>query len=126
MSTWFVHNTPAIKAAVRNAMSDQAQHGVEAAAVPGPERATPAGLHTELPLAREEIQELKRERDALKHRVRLALIAEIDLEHQNQALATNLAEARAGAGRLAGQREEAEETVASLRIALRKAMRAVP
>ncbi|CAM5330348.1 putative protein OS=Streptomyces griseomycini OX=66895 GN=FHS37_003455 PE=4 SV=1 [Streptomyces griseomycini] len=139
VSTWFVHNTPAINAAIRNAMSDQAQHGREAAAVPRPERATPAGLHTDLALAREEIQEPKRERDALKRRVQLALGAEIDnaahtdlvrriqnLERQSQALTRNFAEAHARAERLAGQREEAEETSGSLRLALRKAMRAVP
>lgn len=78
VSTWFVYNTPAIKSAIHNAMSDQAQHGREATAMPRPERATPASLHTDLALAREEIQELRRERDALKHRVQLALGAEID------------------------------------------------
>ncbi|MDF3142846.1 MULTISPECIES: tyrosine-type recombinase/integrase [unclassified Streptomyces] len=139
VSTWFVYNKPAIKAAIRDAMRGQAQHGVEAAAVPRPERATPASLHTDLALAREEIQELKRERDALKRRVQLALGAEIDnvaqadlvnriqdLEHRNQALARDLTEARSRAERRAKQREESEETIASLRLALRKAMRAVP
>ncbi|GAA4936986.1 hypothetical protein GCM10023237_69310 [Streptomyces coeruleoprunus] len=75
----------------------------------------------------------------MKHRVQLALGAEIDsaapaevvhgiqdLEHRNQALAGDLAEARSRAERLAEQREEAEEAIASLRLALRKAMRAVP
>jgi len=139
VSTWFAYNTPAIKAAIRNAMSDQAQHGREAAALPRPERARPASLHTDLALAREEIQELKRERDALKQRVQLALGAEIDnvaqpdlvrriqdLEHQTQILAGDLAETRSRAETLAEQREEAEENIASLRLALRKAMRAVP
>lgn len=139
VSTSFVYNKPAIKAAIRDAMRDQAQHGVEAAEVPRPERATPASLHTDLALAREEIQELKRERDALKRRVQLALGAEIDnvaqadlvnriqdLEHENQALARDLTEARSRAERLAKQREESEETIASLRLVLRKAMRAVP
>ncbi|MBW8797359.1 MAG: hypothetical protein JF597_28315 [Streptomyces sp.] len=139
VSTWFVYNTPAFNAAIRNAMGDQAQHGRQAAALPRPERATPAGLHTDLALAREEIQELKRERDALKRRVQLSLSAEIDnaahtdlvgrihyLERQNQALPRDFAEAHARAEKLAGQREEAEETIGSLRLALREAMRAVP
>ncbi|MFE1907628.1 DUF6262 family protein [Streptomyces gardneri] len=138
VSTWFVYNTPAIKSAIGNAMSDQAQHGREAAAVPRPERATPASLHTDLALAREEIQALKRERDALKHRVQLAMGAEIDnvaqadlvqriqdLEQQNQVLARDLAEARARAARLDDEQEQADETIASLRLALRKALRVV-
>ncbi|MGY5060804.1 hypothetical protein ACWDFR_43255 [Streptomyces sp. 900105755] len=88
---------------------------------------------------REEIQELKRERDALKCRVQLSLGAEInnaaytdlvrrirDLERQHQALAGDFAEAHARAERLAGQREEAVETIGSLGLAHRKTMRAVP
>ncbi|MEU6882171.1 DUF6262 family protein [Streptomyces sp. NPDC046712] len=139
VSTWFVYNEPAVKAAVRDAMNDQAHHGMEAAAAPRPERTTPASLHTDLAFAREEIQDLKRERDGLKRRVQLALGAEIDhvaqadlvrriqdLEHHNRVLATDLSEARTRAGRLAEQHQESEATVASLRLALRKAIRAVP
>ncbi|MGY1503698.1 DUF6262 family protein (plasmid) [Streptomyces sp. QTS52] len=139
VSTWFVYNNPEVKAAIRDAMNDQTHHGIEAAAAPRSERATPASLHTDLALAREEIQDLKRERDTLKRRVQLALRAEIDhvaqadlvdriqdLEHHNQVLATDLTQARASAERLAKQREESEETITSLRLALRKAIRAVP
>ncbi|MFC7812698.1 DUF6262 family protein [Streptomyces olivaceus] len=139
VSTWFVYNKPAVKAAIRRAMNDQAHHGTEAASAPRPERTTPASLHTDLALAREEIQDLKRERDALKRRVQLALGAEIDnaaradlvsrirdLEHDNRALATDLTETRTRADRLAEQHREAEQNVASLRLALRKAIRAVP
>ncbi|MGW7459976.1 DUF6262 family protein [Streptomyces sp. NPDC054797] len=139
VSTWFVYNQPAVKAAVRDAMSDQAHHGAEAAAAPRPERTTPASLHTDLAFAREEIQDLKRERDGLKRRMQLALGAEIDnvaradlvsriqdLEHHNRALATDLSQATARAERLAAQHREAEETVTSLRLALRKAIRPVP
>ncbi|MFD9378467.1 DUF6262 family protein [Streptomyces sp. NPDC059999] len=138
VSTWFVYNTPAIKSAIRNAISDQAQHGREATAMPRPERATPASLHTDLALAREEIQELRRERDALKHRVQLALGAEIDnvaqadlvqriqdLERQNQVLVRDLAETRARVARLDEEQEQADETIASLRLSLRKALRVV-
>lgn len=139
VSTWFVYNKPAVKAAIQNAMSGQAHHGVETAATPRPERATPAGLHTDLALAREEIQGLKSERDSLKRRVQLALGAEIDnvaqadlvhriqdLEYQNQALARDLFEARTRAERLTKQGEESEEAIAPLRLSLRKAMRVVP
>lgn len=90
-------------------------------------------------MAREEIQELKRERDALKRRLQLALGAEIDnaaqpervqrvqdLEGRTQALTRDLAEARAQATRLTEQQQESDETIASLRLALRKAMRTVP
>ncbi|MGW0875312.1 hypothetical protein ACWD3Z_33215 [Streptomyces sp. NPDC002740] len=49
-----------------------------------------------------------------------------DLEHRNQVLARDLAHARARAGQLAKQQAEAEETITSLRLALRKAIRAVP
>jgi chromosome segregation ATPase len=139
VSTWFVYNNSEIKAAVRDAMNDQTHHGVEVAATPRPERATPASLRTDLALAGEEIKDLKRERDALKHRVQLALGAEIDnvtqpdlvkriqdLEHQNRVLAQELTQTRANADRLARQRDESEETITSLRLALRKAIRAVP
>ena len=139
VSTWFVYNKPEIKTAILDAMNDQTRHGAEAAATPRSERATPASLHTDLALAREEIQDLKRERDALKHRVQLALGAEIDtvaqadlvkriqdLEHQNRVLAQELTQTRANANRFARQREESEETITSLRLALRKAIRAVP
>ncbi|MET7332052.1 DUF6262 family protein [Nonomuraea sp. NPDC005650] len=139
VSTWFVYNTAALRAAIRQAMSEQAQHGVQAAAVPRPARATPASLHTDLATAREEIQELKRERDALKHRLRFALGAEIDnavqpglvqrvqdLERHTQALTRDLAEARTQAARLTEQQQESDETIASLRLALREAMRTVP
>ncbi|MEU0569246.1 DUF6262 family protein [Nonomuraea sp. NPDC005983] len=139
VSTWFVYNTPAIRDTIRQAMSEQAQHGVQAAAVPRPERATPASLYTDLAMAREEIQELKRERDALKRRLQLALGAEIDnaaqpelvqrvqdLEGRTQALTRDLAEARAQATRLTEQQQESDETIASLRLALRKEMRTVP
>ncbi|WP_406514040.1 DUF6262 family protein [Streptomyces sp. NBC_00161] len=139
VSTWFVYNQPVVKAAVRDAMSDQTHHGTEAAAAPRSGRTTPASLHTDLAFAREEIQDLKRERDQLKRRVQLALGAEIDnvtradlvsriqdLEHHNRVLATDLSEARARAERLAVQHQEAEETVTSLRLALRKAIRPVP
>ncbi|MCW8101735.1 DUF6262 family protein [Streptomyces tauricus] len=139
VSTWFVYNNSEIKAAVRDAMNDQTHHGVEVAAAPRHERATPASLRTDLALAGEEIKDLKRERDALKHRIQLALGAEIDnvdqadlvkriqdLEHQNRVLAQELTQTRTNADRLARLRDESEETITSLRLALRKAIRAVP
>lgn len=73
VSTWFVYNSAEVKTAIWDAMQEQTHHGVEAAAAPRRERATPASLHTDLALAREEIQDLKRERDVLKQRVQLAL-----------------------------------------------------
>ncbi|MFJ1602311.1 DUF6262 family protein [Streptomyces sp. NPDC088253] len=139
VSTWFVYNNSEIKAAIRDAINDQTHHGVEAAAAPRHERATPASLRTDLAVAGEEIKDLKRERDVLKHRVQLALGAEIDnvaqadlvkriqdLEHQKRVLAQELTQTRANADRLARQHEESEETITSLRLALRKAIRAVP
>ncbi|MET9657392.1 hypothetical protein [Streptomyces sp. NPDC006510] len=91
-------------------MQDQTHHGTEEAALPsesGPR--PPACIPTSL--SREEIQDLKREREGLKQRVQLALGAEIDnvaqtgfvgriqdLEHRNQALVTELVEARASYG----------------------------
>jgi predicted nucleic acid-binding Zn-ribbon protein len=80
-----------------------------------------------------------RERDALKRRFQLALGAETDsltqsdllhriqeLERQNQTLVRDLTKSNGRARTLAGQLEEVEETVASLGLALRKAMRAGP
>lgn len=139
VSTWFVYNNPAVKSAIQEAMADQTGHGVTAAAVVPRARVTPASLHAELALAREEIKELKHQRDALKQRIQLSLGAEIDnpaqaelvrriqdLERQNQTLVRDLAEFKGQAKALAGQLEESTETVTSLRLALRKAMRAVP
>ncbi|MGW0875311.1 DUF6262 family protein [Streptomyces sp. NPDC002740] len=57
VSTWFVYNKPEVKTAILDAMNDQTRHGAQAAATPRSQRATPAGLHTDVALAREEIQE---------------------------------------------------------------------
>ncbi|MFF3559519.1 DUF6262 family protein [Streptomyces sp. NPDC002574] len=139
VSTWFVYNSPAVKTMIREAINDQAHHGMKTAALPPPQRVTAASLQTDLALAREEIHGLKHERDTLMRRVQLALGAEIDnvaqadlkgrirdLELQNQALTRDLTEVRTRAEGLARERQEADETIASLRLALRKAMRVVP
>ncbi|MFG3142765.1 DUF6262 family protein [Streptomyces sp. NPDC048211] len=139
VSTWFVYNNPAVKSATQDAMLVQTDQGMAAAAVAPRERATPASLHTDLALARAEIKDLKRERDTLTRRVQLALGAEIDnaaradlvdrihdLERRNQTLTRELSESNSRAEKLARGLEESEETVASLRLALRKAIRVVP
>ncbi|MFG2651198.1 DUF6262 family protein [Streptomyces sp. NPDC048436] len=139
VSTWFVYNSPTVKAAIQNAMNTQAEHGTTAAAVPHSERATPASLRTDLALAREEINDLKQERNTLKHRIQLALGTQIDnvpqaelltriqgLEQQNATLTADLAESNSRAAELSRNLAETQQTVESLRIALRKTIRAVP
>ncbi|MFG2632126.1 DUF6262 family protein [Streptomyces sp. NPDC048473] len=106
VSTWFVYNQPQVHQAVQNGITAQ-QGQVQGAPVPAARQVSPAGLQTDLALAREEIKELKRERDRLQNRVRLSLGAELDgvnrnelvervqqLEQRNTVLRQELSEAR--------------------------------
>ncbi|MFF4306714.1 DUF6262 family protein [Streptomyces sp. NPDC001601] len=139
VSTWFVYNQPQVRDAVQAAMHEQREHGRRTTAAPGPGQVTPAGLHTELALAREEIKDLKRERDRLRERVRLSLGAELDdvgrrqlverirqLEQQNTELRHELSEARDRLTDSERRLQEAEDDLTAARASLRRAMRAVP
>ncbi|WHM37980.1 hypothetical protein [Streptomyces sp. BPTC-684] len=126
-------------AAARAAMQEQAQHGLPAAAVTPWQRVSEASLHTDLALAREEVKELKTERDRLRERVRLALGAEIDdvqrtefvsriqdLEKHNALLVAELAEQTERAGRLERRTLELEDEVTAVRRALARTIRVAP
>ncbi|MFF7240388.1 DUF6262 family protein [Streptomyces collinus] len=139
VSTWFVYNQPQVRDAVQTAMHEQRDHGRPAAAVPGSKQVTPAGLHTELALARDEIKDLKKERDRLRERVRLSLGAELDdvdrrqlveriqhLEQQNTGLKRELSEARDHLIAVEHRLRESEDDLTAARTSLRRAMRAVP
>jgi hypothetical protein len=139
VSTWFVYNRPEVHQAVQAAMQEQARHGLPAAAVIPRQRVSEASLQTDLALAREEIKELKTERDRLRERVRLALGAEIDdvqrdeflhrireLESHNALLTAELAEQTERVGRLDRQAVELEDEVTAVRRALTRSIRAVP
>lgn len=78
VSTWFCYNKAAVKDAIENAIAEQAESGALNASEPHSTRVTQSGLETDLSLAREEIRQLRKERDSYKQRAQLALGAELD------------------------------------------------
>lgn len=139
VSTWFVYNQAQVRDAVQAAMDEQRKHGRHTSQVSGGQRVNPAGLHTELALAREEIKDLKKERDRLRERVRLSLGAELDdadrsklverveqLEREKADLKHELENTRDQLFSLEGRLQESEDDLTAARAGLRRAMRAVP
>ncbi|MGW8890064.1 DUF6262 family protein [Streptomyces sp. NPDC055749] len=139
VSTWFVYNQPRVHEAVEAAISAQREQGHRISSSPAAQRVSSAGLQTDLALAREEIKDLKRERDRLRERVRLSLGAELEesdraqlvgrgqeLERENAALRTELGKTQECRSALEGRLREAEDDLTAARASLRKAMRAVP
>ncbi|MEV8345715.1 hypothetical protein [Streptomyces niveus] len=95
-------------------------------------------MRTDLALAREEIKDLKKERDRLHKRVRPSLGAELEgvnqneliervqqIEQRNTALEQALSEARDQIAALEGQLREAEDDLTAARAGLRRAMRSI-
>ncbi|WP_405751582.1 DUF6262 family protein [Streptomyces sp. NBC_00012] len=134
VSTWFIYNQPPVHQAVQDGIAAQREH-----VVPEARQVSSAGLRTDLALAREEIKDLKKERDRLRNRVRLSLGAELDevnrneliervqqLEQRNTTLDQELSEARDQITALEGRLREAEDDLTAARGSLRRAMRAVP
>ncbi|WP_328627467.1 DUF6262 family protein [Streptomyces sp. NBC_00353] len=139
VSTWFVYNQPQVHQAVKEGITAQREQVRQDSPVPPARQVSPAGLRTDLALAREEIKDLKRERDRLLNRVRLSLGAELDgvdqneliqrvqqLEQRNATLNEELSEARNRIAALEGRLREAEDDLTAARAGLRRAMRAVP
>ncbi|MFJ5686604.1 DUF6262 family protein [Streptomyces sp. NPDC093099] len=139
VSTWFVYNQPQVHQAVQNGITAQQARGRQNSLAPEASQVSPAGLRTDLALAREEIKDLKKERDRLRNRVRLSLGAELEgvnqhgliervqqIEQRNTALERALSEARDQIAALEGQLREAEDDLTAARAGLRRAMRAVP
>ncbi|MDX3643131.1 DUF6262 family protein [Streptomyces sp. MB09-02B] len=139
VSTWFVYNQPQVHQALQDGITAQREQVSQDAPVPVARQVSPAGLRTDLALAREEIKDLKRERDRLLNRVRLSLGAELDgvdqneliqrvqqLEQRDTALNEQLSEARSRIAALEGRLSETEDDLTAARASLRRAMRAVP
>ncbi|MDT9696702.1 DUF6262 family protein [Streptomyces sp. P17] len=139
VSTWFIYNQPKVHDAVRTGMTTQRVQGLRGRSAPGTQLASPAALQTELALAREEIKDLKRERDRLRERVRLSLGAEIEevdhnrlveriqqLERENADLRSQLSAAQDQLNALKGRLQEVEDELVAARAGLRRAMRSVP
>lgn len=78
VSTWFCYNKAAVKDAIECALAEQAESGALNASEPHSTRVTQSGVETDLALAREEIRQLRKERDSYKQRAQLALGAELD------------------------------------------------
>ncbi|MFE7550920.1 DUF6262 family protein [Streptomyces gardneri] len=139
VSTWFVYNQPQVHRAVQDGITAQRTRGRQNSHTPEASQVSPAGLQTDLALAREEIKDLKKERDRLRNRVRLSLGAELEgvnqheliervrqIEQRNTALEQALSEARDQIAALESQLREAEDDLTAARASLRRAMRAVP
>lgn len=139
VSTWFVYNQPQVHQAVQDGITAQQTRGRQNSHAPETSQVSPAGLLTDLALAREEIKDLKKERDRLRNRVRLSLGAELEgvnqhellkriqqIAQRNTALEQALAEARDQIAALEGQLREAEDDLTASRASLRRAMRSVP
>ncbi|MFJ4695153.1 DUF6262 family protein [Streptomyces sp. NPDC088766] len=139
VSTWFVYNQSPVHQAVQDGITTQRTQGRQNSHAPEAPQVSPAGLRTDLALAREEIKDLKKERDQLRNRVRLSLGAELEgvnqhellervqqIEQQNTALEQALSEARGQIAALESQLREAEDDLTAARASLRRAMRSVP
>lgn len=85
MSTWLVY-APGVREHIDAARQRQTTQAITPAAVTQPP-ATPAGLRADLALARQEIKQLRTERDKLHHRLRLQLGAEIHGPHHADLIA---------------------------------------
>ncbi|MDX3457469.1 DUF6262 family protein [Streptomyces sp. ME02-8801-2C] len=139
VSTWFVYNQPRVRDAVQAAIHEQQEHGRQTSPATDGQQVTPAGLRTELALARDEMKDLRKERDRLRERVRLSLGAELDevdrgqfvrriqeLEQQNTDLNRELSDARDRLASLECRLRESEDDLTAARAGLRRAMRALP
>ncbi|MFG2324734.1 DUF6262 family protein [Streptomyces sp. NPDC048568] len=139
VSTWFVYNQPRVHEAVEAGISAQRAQGHRISSYPAAQQVSSAGLQTDLALAREEIKDLKRERDRLRERVRLSLGAELEeadraqlvgrvqeLERENAVLRAKLGKSQECCSALEGRLREAEDDLTAARASLRRAMRAVP
>jgi chromosome segregation ATPase len=139
VSTWFVYNQPRVRDTVQTAIHEQREHGRQTSPATNGQQVTPAGLRTELALARDEMKDLRKERDRLRERVQLSLGTELDevdrgqfvrriqeLEQQNSDLNRELSDARDRLASLECRLRESEDDLTAARAGLRRAMRAVP
>lgn len=135
VSTWFVYNTSELITAIRDAMQDQIDNG------PRPNHDTPApvtgrSVATDLSLAREEIRDLRLQRDKLRVRLQLSLGADLDtttreefvaridvLESENATVRAELATARRALAAHEKNIAQLTEDLDGARLSLRRMMR---
>lgn len=137
VSTWLVY-AAGVREHVEAARQDQIDHGIEAppAAVPPAARVSPDSLMTDLALARQQIKELREERDKLRDRLRLQLGAELEqhdnsglietidqLSRERDDLSHQLTQAKADNHALREHVAELEDDLAASRQSLRKMIR---
>jgi Family of unknown function (DUF6262) len=105
VSSWLVY-ADGVREHLDAARGRQAEHGLIPAATMPDTKAplTPASLRTDLAIAREQIRQLRAERDQLRARLRLQLGAEIDGPERAE-LITRVAELEATGRRLATERD---------------------
>lgn len=131
VSTWLVY-AEGVREHVEAARARQADAGPTSVA----SQATPAGLQTDLAVARSEIRRLRGELDQLRKRFRLHLGAEIegpdraqllarvaDLESTNRALLAERAARTAEADLATGRIHELEDELTAVRESLRRLIR---
>jgi hypothetical protein len=135
VSTWFLYNTAELECAVRTAIDDQ-----QATGLPVPERpaeaASKRSLAADLAMTREELRELRAERDGLKKRLQLTLGAELDavtreemldrikeLEKENTGLTATLLQERQRADLAESQALRADAELMSARLSLKRMVR---
>lgn len=139
VSTWLVYNQPAVAAAIRTAIAEQSERGLEIAKAPQGHRVSPAALQAELAFARAELATARLERDGLRKRVALTLGAAIDsgsidglqarireLEAISNLQAGEVIAANRRASELSRQLQETEDQLIAARAGLRRSIRAVP
>lgn len=136
VSTWLIYSE-GIRQHVQAARRRQSEHGPVGSSVPDKQRATPASLRTDLSIAREQIRQLRTERDKLRGRLRLHLGAEIDGPDRAQ-LITRVAELEAANRQIVTERDaraaeadharhhidELQDELAAVRESLRRVIRA--
>ncbi|MEV7504763.1 DUF6262 family protein [Streptomyces sp. NPDC093018] len=138
VSTWLVYS-PGVREHIEAARQRQEDLGIEATAdnVPPQSRVSNASLKTDLALARQQVKELRDERNRLRSRLRLQLGTELkhtdtseltarvdELNRTNAALAKDLQQAQADNKALRSTIEGLEDDLSAARQSLRKMMRA--
>jgi hypothetical protein len=134
VSTWLVY-TPGVREHIEAARQRQTAQAIAPTAITPP--AAPAGLRADLALARQEIKQLRAERDKLHHRLRLQLGAEIrgpqhadliarvaHLETANRQLLAERDARTAEAASAARRVQDLEDDLTAARESLRRMIRA--
>ncbi|MFH9471303.1 DUF6262 family protein [Streptomyces clavifer] len=137
VSNWLTYS-PGLREPIEAARRQQEEHGIEATAdaVPPQSRVSNASLKTDLALARQQVKELREERNRLRDRLRLQLGAELDrtrsgelirrvdeLSGENASLTKEIQQARTDNRALRATAEGLQDDLTAARQSLRKMMR---